>query len=578
MLVSSFLISVYKPYCGRILASAAAQWMAAICIFALAPFVTKQLLDQAITTRHVPFAPIFWFAAIQIFIPLFFRISDWILLHYQPLIRHAVANRLLDHMQQHSLKFFQHQFSGNLSSKLQDALTNVIAILETILFDFSFSLFGVVSAICAMCSTNLWFAIILLIWVVVFFSIPILTLNKAIRLSRHMSESGSTIMGQAVDVITNLMTVKLFTGYARERELIKEQQDIFTNNSYKADRFLWCVNFLQALSFCVYAVVYVVLLARWYPLGLVTPGDFVLVIGINGGLIPMLWNTSQEIRNTVKKYSSLKQAVESIMQPYELLDIPGAKPLVVKKGEIVFDHVRFSHDSSKEEILFDDLSLIIPADQKVGLVGYSGGGKTTFTNLLLRLFDVRGGKILIDGQDIKIVTQDSLRFQISLIPQDPILFHRSLLENIRYGKPEASDKDVEKAAKKAHIHDFIMTLPEGYHSEVGERGLKLSGGQRQRIAIARALLKDAPIIIMDEATSQLDSLTERQIHNDAFQYMTGKTVIVIAHRLSTLQQMDRILVFDSGRIIQDGPHQDLLKQTGLYKTLWDTQHSNTHYT
>lgn len=554
------------------MASAIAQWMAAICIFALMPFVTKQLLDQAIATHYVPFTPIVWFIVIEVLIPLFFRTSDWILLHYQPLLRHDVANRLLDDMQQHSLRFFHNQFSGNLSSKLQDALTNVCTILETILFDFSFSLFGVISAICAMYSVHFWFAILLLLWVVVFFSIPILTLRIAIRLSRRMSESGSEIMGQAVDIIANLMTVKLFAGYARERKLFQKRQHIFTRHSYQADRFLWCVNLFQALSFVVYAIVYISLLAVWYPKGLVTPGDFILVIGVNGSLIPMLWNTAQKIRDVVKKYSSLKQAVESIMQPHEIVDIPGAKKLAVSRGEIAFDHVGFNHAESDAEVLFNDLSLTIPAGQKVGLVGYSGGGKTTFTNLLLRLFDAQSGKILIDGQDIKTVTQDSLRLQISLIPQDPTLFHRSLLENIRYGKPDASDADVEEVAKKAHIHDFIMTLPEGYHSGVGERGLKLSGGQRQRIAIARALLKDAPIVIMDEATSQLDSLTERQIHNDAFQHMTGKTVIVIAHRLSTLQQMDRILVFEAGKIIQDGPHQDLVAQTGLYQTLWNTQH------
>jgi ATP-binding cassette subfamily B protein len=569
----SFLISVYRPYWGRILASAVSLWMAAICIFAFAPVVTKQLLDQAITSHHVPFAPIFWFAVVEILIPLFFRTSDWIVLHYQPLIRNAIADRLLDHMQLHSVRFFHNQFSGNLSSKLQDTLTNAIKILETILFDFSFSLFGVIAAIAAMYVAHVGFAIILMVWVIIFFSIPILTLNKAVRLSRRMSESGAEIMGFVVDIISNLMTVKLFAGYGRERILFKNQQQAFTKDSYKADRFLWCVNLLQALSFFTYAVVYIVLLAKWYTAGLITPGDFVLVIGINGSLIPMLWNTSQEIRNTVKQYSALKQAVESIMQPHEIIDMPGAKQLVVKKGEIVFEHVRFNHAASDDEALFNDLSLTISAGQKVGLVGYSGGGKTTFTNLLLRLFDIQSGKILIDGQDIKEVTQDSLRLQISLIPQDPTLFHRSLLENIRYGKPDASDKDVEKAAKKAHIHDFIMTLPEGYHTEVGERGLKLSGGQRQRIAIARAILKDAPIVIMDEATSQLDSLTERQIQNDAFDYMTGKTVTVIAHRLSTLQQMDRILVFEAGTIIQDGPHHDLLKQAGLYKTLWDTQHA-----
>ena len=567
-----FLLSVYRLYWGRILISALTQWSAAVCIFGVLPFVTKKLLNQAVAQQHISLILILSFVGVEILIPIFFRLSDWVSIHYQPLLRHDVANRLLDYMQQHSLRFFQREFSGNLSSKMQDALTNVVSILETILFDFSFSFFGVIPALFAIYSAHIWFAILLSIWVVIFFAIPILTLPRAMKLSRQMSESGAEIMGQAVDIITNLMTVKLFAGYVRERQLFKKQQHVFTKQSYKADRFLWMISFFQALSFCVYVITCLILLARWYPLGLVTPGDFILVIGINGSLIPMLWNTSQKIRDAVKKYSALNQAVSVIMQPYDVIDVPNAKNLSIKKGEIVFDHVRFSHTGSDDKILFDDLSITIPAGQKVGLVGYSGGGKTTFTNLLLRLFDVQKGKILVDGQDVKKVTQDSLRSQISIIPQDPMLFHRSLLENIRYGKPEASDKDVEKAARKAHIHDFIMTLSEGYNAEVGERGLKLSGGQRQRIAIARALLKDSPIVVMDEATSQLDSLTELKIHNDAFQYMKGKTVIVIAHRLSTLQQMDRILVFEAGKIIQDGSHESLVKQAGLYKTLWDTQH------
>jgi ATP-binding cassette subfamily B protein len=217
------------------------------------------------------------------------------------------------------------------------------------------------------------------------------------------------------------------------------------------------------------------------------------------------------------------------------------------------------------------MSVTIPAGQKVGLVGYSGNGKTTFANLILRLFDVTSGRILIDGQDIREVTQESLRAQISLIPQDPFLFHRTLLENIRYGRLDASEQDIITAAQKAHAHEFIAKLPQGYESLVGERGVKLSGGQRQRIAIARAILKNAPILILDEATSQLDSITESKIQDSLWQLMQDKTAIVIAHRLSTLLHMDRILVFGQGKIIEDGTHQDLLAKQGVYKTLWDMQ-------
>lgn len=239
------------------------------------------------------------------------------------------------------------------------------------------------------------------------------------------------------------------------------------------------------------------------------------------------------------------------------------------RGKIVFDRVKFHYKGT--EPLFRDKSVEIAAGQKVGLVGYSGGGKTTFANLILRLYNVTGGAILIDGQDIREVTQDSLRENIAMIPQDTSLFHRSLTENIRYGRINATDDEVIEAAKKAHAHEFISRLPQGYDSLVGERGIKLSGGQRQRIAIARAILKNAPILILDEATSQLDSVTENLIQESLRELMQNKTAIVIAHRLSTLLYMDRILVFDKGRIVADGSHDELLARGRLYKNLWNAQ-------
>jgi ATP-binding cassette subfamily B protein len=238
-------------------------------------------------------------------------------------------------------------------------------------------------------------------------------------------------------------------------------------------------------------------------------------------------------------------------------------------GHITFDKVKFHYKDTKP--LFENKSIEIEAGQKVGLVGYSGGGKSTFVHLILRLYDVTHGSILIDGQDIKSVSQDSLRENIAMIPQDPSLFHRSLRENIRYGRIDATDEEVMEAAKKAHAHEFIEKLPQGYDALVGERGVKLSGGQRQRIAIARAILKNAPILIMDEATSQLDSLTEALIQESLWQLMEHKTTLVIAHRLSTLLHMDRILVFDQGKIVEDGNHNDLLSKGGLYKNLWNAQ-------
>jgi len=241
----------------------------------------------------------------------------------------------------------------------------------------------------------------------------------------------------------------------------------------------------------------------------------------------------------------------------------------IKMKQITFDHVKFHYKGT--EPLFQDKSIEIKAGQKVGLVGYSGGGKSTFVHLILRLYDVTDGTILIDGQNIKSVTQDSLRENIAMIPQDPSLFHRSLIENIRYGRIDATDAEVVEAAAKAHAHEFIERLPQGYDSLVGERGVKLSGGQRQRIAIARAILKNAPILILDEATSQLDSVTENLIQDSLWELMQNKTTVVIAHRLSILLHMDHILVFDKGKIVEDGTHSKLLAKGRLYKNLWDAQ-------
>jgi len=278
---------------------------------------------------------------------------------------------------------------------------------------------------------------------------------------------------------------------------------------------------------------------------------------------------SIELPNLFKESGICRQALSMLQEPISLADAPGAQELEVTKGKIHFQKVHFQY--GKTTPLFSNKSVVIQPGQKVGLVGYSGSGKTTFVNLILRFFDIQSGQILIDGQDIANVTQESLRKKIALIPQDPSLFHRSLLENIRYGRVEASDPEVMEAAQKAHAHEFIMALPEGYNTLVGERGIKLSGGQRQRVAIARAILKDAPILILDEATSALDSFTESQIQESLAVLMEERTTLVVAHRLSTLLSMDRILVFDRGKIIEDGSHAALLEKKGLYYSLWKSQ-------
>ena len=342
--------------------------------------------------------------------------------------------------------------------------------------------------------------------------------------------------------------------------------------------FLWMFTF-QGLSFVIYQSICLVWLIYGFRDGKITAGDFALIITINIHIINSLWTLSKDISKYADTLGNIHQGLSIVYMPLEICDKAAAKNLVITQGEISFTNVEFNYANT--DPLFKNKNIIIPSGQKVGLVGYSGSGKTTFVNLILRIFDVTSGKITIDNQDIRHVTQASLRNNIGMIPQDPSLFHRILMENIRYAKPDATDLEVITAAKKAAAHDFIKKLPNGYNALAGERGVKLSGGQRQRIAIARAILKNAPILILDEATSQLDSITESEIQNSLLELMQtvtnnshqnlAKTVLVVAHRLSTLLYMDRILVFNQGKIVEDGSHAELLANDGMYKILWNAQ-------
>jgi ATP-binding cassette subfamily B protein len=296
-----------------------------------------------------------------------------------------------------------------------------------------------------------------------------------------------------------------------------------------------------------------------------------MIFTINNWIINDMWNVTNQMQSFLEDLGTVDQALGILKEPLKIKD--GSNELQVTKGEIIFENVKFSY--SGDQPIFTEKSVTIYPGQKVGLVGHSGSGKSTFVNLILRLFDVDGGRILIDGQDISETTLNSLHRAIGTIPQDPSLFHRSLFENIAYGSENsaqtATRQEAIEAAKKAHAHKFIEKLPGGYSSLVGERGIKLSGGQRQRISIARAFLKNAPILILDEATSQLDSITENLIQESLKNLMRNKTTLVIAHRLSTLEIMDRILVFDRGKIVEDGTHEELMLMNGTYKRLWSAQ-------
>lgn len=319
--------------------------------------------------------------------------------------------------------------------------------------------------------------------------------------------------------------------------------------------------------FVAVTAMFSVLLMKWSE-GLVSTGEFVLVLSLMSQISYILVFIGQAFNSMAESFGEMEEGLDDLLVPYEIIDTPGAAALKVGEADVVWKNVNFAFD---EKDVFKNFNLNIEVGQRVGLVGPSGAGKTTFVSLLLRQHDLDGGEIKIDDQNISAVTQDSLRENIAVVPQEPMLFHRSIRENIVYGKPNATDEEVIEVAKKTQAHDFISDLPDGYETLVGERGIKLSGGQKQRVAIARAMLKDAPILVLDEATSALDSESEVAIQKALHELMEGKTVVAIAHRLSTLREMDRIIVMEDGKIKEDGNHDSLASSGGTYQKLWEHQ-------
>lgn len=497
------------------------------------------------------------------------RTIAYIVTKYTPIITNHITGELMSHCLGKSNQFYQ----DNLSGKLAKQIGNLIEGIEKIISSGAANLLRGASillmAFIVSYFVNPLFCLILVVWFMVFAISSLLLSKKLVTLSDAQAASESVVAGELVDSLSNHSTVRIFArkSYELSRMLpfLAAYQKAYTQNNFYA----LFVHSVEGGLIAIMMALTSFSLVFLYGKGLVTIGDFALILGLSMETGHLMWFTMSEIDELNKAVGKCKQSLNALMLPLEIEDAPNAAQLICTKGKITFEHVRFHYKGTKP--LYDNLSIEIPSGQKVGLVGYSGGGKSTFVNLILRLYDVTNGAILIDDQNIKTVTQDSLRASIAMIPQDPSLFHRSLMDNIRYGRLDASNEEVLQAAQKAHAHEFIEKLPEGYASLVGERGVKLSGGQRQRIAIARAILKNAPILILDEATSQLDSVTENVIQQSLWKLMQGKTTVVIAHRLSTLLHMDRILVFHEGKIVEDGPHAQLLNQNGLYKTLWDAQ-------
>ena len=539
------------------------------------PYILKIIIDRiSESAANKVFEnvgmPVLIYFLMTLSLPIMFRFYDYfVTVKMIPALRKNIADYSFNSLLQQSYSYYQNNFAGSLTNKINDLTRNIPDIIQIFMDKFFAHGLAIIIAIITLWKVNSIFAFGMLTWVMFCIAGSFLISKRLTELADLWSEWASIITGKLVDSLSNILSIRLF---ARNKDETAELSLILDEAVDAEQRLQWnyflmwcCVGF----SFVIVQGVNLYFLLKGRQDGWITAGDFVVVLSINFHIVDLLWSFTKDFAQFSTAWGKVTQALKSVQAIPEIKDKPNATELDLSKGQISFENVNFFYKGTAP--LFQNKSVTIKPGQKLGLVGYSGSGKTSFVNIILRLYELSAGRILIDGQDISEVTQNSLHANIGMIPQEPTLFHRSLIENIRYGRIGASDEEVIEAAKHAHADKFITNLPEGYNALVGERGVKLSGGQRQRIAIARAFLKNAPILILDEATSQLDSITESDIQESLWELMQNKTTIVIAHRLSTLLHMDRILVFDKGKIVGDGSHQELLEQEGLYKTLWNAQ-------
>jgi ATP-binding cassette, subfamily B, multidrug efflux pump len=478
------------------------------------------------------------------------------------------------HVSRQSWSFFQNDFAGRIATRVMQTGPAIRESLVSLLTAVWFILIYGTSSLILLASADRWLALPVLLWFAGYIVMLRAFVPRMQNKSKVMSEARSMLTGRIVDTYTNIVTVKLFARAKEEDGYVREAIDYHTDRFHESLR----LNTLFALTLTILNSLlvtttgaFVIVLWRY---GYVGVGTVAMALPMTMQIISASGWVAWQITDIFENIGVVQEGMLTIARPHALIDKPDARTLKVPRGEIHFENIRFGY--GREAGLIDDLTLDVGPGEKIGLVGRSGAGKSTLVNLLLRFFDLEGGRILIDGQDIAGVSQESLRGHISMVTQDTSLLHRSIRENIRYGRPEANEVEVVAAAQMAHAHEFILELEDwkgrrGYDAHVGERGVKLSGGQRQRVAIARVILKNAPILVLDEATSALDSEVEAAIQSSLGTLMKGRTVIAIAHRLSTIAQMDRLIVLDRGRIVEQGSHAELLRRDGHYAGLWRRQ-------
>ena len=507
--------------------------------------------------------------SLVLFVEIASRTMGFLLGKALPKLQADIRMEMFDHVQHHSPLYFNERFAGSLANKITDMTTQAELIIQQLFWPILPVFIMCVAGIVVLGFINPTFGWILGLWILIHLG-TVLKFTRPVDAYEHRhGEARSALLGKIVDSFTNNFAVNLFYRFKYERNALVHYQEIEEKTNIRAKRYTEKMNCVTSAFFFVgnFLLLNGSLIYLWLH-DQITTAQVIQVFNTVWNIAGIMWMLGRSLPLVFQSFGNAKQAYSVMLDPQDMGDRPGAKDLKIQIGEIIFENVSFQYGEKK---LFQNKNVHIRGGEKVGLVGFTGAGKSTFINLILRFFPLHSGKILIDGQEIANISLESLRRQIALIPQDPVLFHRSLQENISYGKPDATESEIIQAAKLAHCDEFIRNMPLAYETKVGERGTKLSGGEKQRIAIARAILVDAPILILDEATSSLDSVTEKYIQDSLDKLMQNRTTIVIAHRFSTLSQMDRILVFDKGKIVEEGAHATLMSKDGLYARMWNMQ-------
>lgn len=508
------------------------------------------------------------YPAVIFLVQLLFRLSSVVGRRYVTAAAKTTSDRLLDYTLQHSHTYFIDRFAGSILTKFGNVMGGVAHMIPEFLWTILTGFVSFLVTFVLVATVDVKVALIFFGLVVFLIILNRRLAPKKQRLSLVHAESRSKLNGRTADVLSNISAARQYVRLSDENNKLRK----LTTDRYTAHNATWAysewIRLINGVVLFIAASAMFGLLAMKWNQGQVSTGEFILVLSLMSQISYTLIFIGQAFNSMAESFGEMEEGLADLIVPYEITDKENASELVVENAAIEWKEVDFAFEKNA---VFQAFDLSIQPGQRVGLVGPSGAGKTTFVSLLLRQHDIDGGEILIDEQNIAKVTQDSLREHIAVVPQEPLLFHRSIRENIAYGKPDATEEEIIEVAKKAQAHDFISALPEGYDTLVGERGVKLSGGQKQRVAIARAMLKDAPILILDEATSALDSESEVAIQKALHELMEGKTVIAVAHRLSTLREMDRIIVLDNGEITEDGDHDTLAVAGGTYQRLWEHQ-------